>query len=175
MLAMTPTDRVQPGVIIGERILQLGRIRPKRERVELKTVDIGITGLPIHAFGGWQINSDLRVRDRRLIAELVANDVDSKTKFINQVVAENVCLRDASESAMQGNAQWKVEIVRSRLASGLDTVRIGSEGFESVRIGPEEPLRKTILAAVKVAIPIERELIIGELSRIGQQEGDRSS
>src|ERR1039458_8997112 len=138
MRTVGPAHGVDPGVVIGKCRLQLCWVSSKGESVELKPVDIGIAGLSAYSNGSGQINANLRIGDRRLVIQLVADDVDAKAKVVDQAVVKYVSFGNAAEPAMQRNVQREVEVVDAGLASGLDAVRIGSKRFEGVGIGPEK-------------------------------------
>src|ERR1022692_68405 len=162
MWTVGPAQSVDPRVVIRECRLQLRRICSKGESAELKPVDIGIAGLSVHSGGSRQVDADLRIGDRRFVVQLVADDVHAKAKVVDQAVVEYVSFGDAAEPAVQRNAQREVEVVGTGLASGLDAVRIGSERFEGAGIGPEKAFGEMIFPAAEFAIPVHRELVIGE-------------
>ena len=83
-----PAERVNPSQVVGERRLQLRRVGSEAERAELQTVDVGIASLAVHSRRGGQIDADLCVGDRRLIAEPVADDVDAKAEFVDQALVK---------------------------------------------------------------------------------------
>ena len=117
MLAVGPADRVEPDKIVGQRILQLRRIRSKRPAPELQSVHVGI------AFGSGrcgQIDAQLRARNRCLIVQLVADDVDAEAEFVDQVGAEDVSFGQAAEAAVQRDLDREIQIVRCGRESDLD-------------------------------------------------------
>ncbi len=161
---MAPTQRVEPGEIVREGVLQLRRVRAKSPGSELQSVHVGIL------VGGRQIDADVRARDGCFVIELVADDVYPKPEFIHKCVAEEMRLRDAAEPAVQRNAEGEIEIVRARQATGLDSVGIRSERLEGRRVRPEEANGEVILAAAKVTVPVGSELIVGKFARIRNGE-----
>ena len=159
-----PAHRVEPGVVIRERRLQLGGIRPKGPSAELKPVHVGI------AVGGRQVDANVRPGDGRLVIQLVADDVDAKAEFIDQNIAEQVSFGNAAETAVQRNIQGKIQIVGAGLATGLDPVGIRTERLEGIGIGPEEALGQTVFATVEFAIPRFCELVVRELAGTAQHQ-----
>ena len=80
MCALGPAQRIQPHEIIRQRVLQLRRVRPKRPTAKLQAVHIGIA---LRAGGRRQIDSQLGPGYRRLVVQLVADDVDAEAKFVH--------------------------------------------------------------------------------------------
>ena len=168
---MRPTRGVDPGVVVGQCGLQLGGIGAKTEGVKLKPVDIGIAGLAVYADGRRQVDANLRIGHGRLVVQPVTDNVDAEAEFVDQGIGENVGFGDAAEPAVQGNIQWEVQVVRARLPASLNAVGIGSERLKGSGVGPEEALRKAILAGAKFTIPVRGELVVAEFAGLSNEKG----
>ena len=95
-----PAYGIEPHKIIRERRLQLRRIGPKFEGVEVQTIHVWVARLAIDAGRGRQVDADLRPRDRCPVVQPIADDVNPKPEFVHQRVAEDVSLSNAAKAAM---------------------------------------------------------------------------
>jgi len=91
--------------------LQLRGIGSKGPASKLQTVHIGIAGCPFTPVAVGKLMPMSAPGDGRSIIQFVADDVDAKTEFVDQVIAEDVSFRDAAEAAVQRDIQRKVQIV----------------------------------------------------------------
>src|SRR5205807_3036243 len=104
--AVRPAQGVKPDKTVRERPLGLLREWTESKGSKCEAINIGIT------IRGGQIDSHLRIGDRRHVVQFVADDIDPETELIYRRVGEQMSLRHAAHPIVQWDIQREVQIVR---------------------------------------------------------------
>src|SRR5947207_15035792 len=94
----------------------------------------------------------------------------AETKFIDHLRAEKMCFCETQEAIANRQVERKIQIRLADRAAERGSQTTGAKWELRAEVGKEESSRKLIVAAIEVAVVVDRKLVVGIFPRFAENK-----